>query len=171
MDVKVDQLHIVDYPDPVLRRTAVAIESVDDSVRDIAERMIELMHEAQGVGLAAPQVGLSLRMFVVNDPEAPDKSERVFINPVLSDPETENATRQEGCLSLPGINVDVKRPVGITIEATDLHGERFTLTSRDIAARIWQHEYDHLDGVLILDKMSALDKLANRRAIKELEAK
>lgn len=171
MDVKVDQLRIVNYPDPVLRQTAAPIESVDDTVRDIAARMIDLMHTAQGVGLAAPQVGLPLRMFVVNDPDRPDEPERVFINPVLSDPDSENQTRQEGCLSLPGIQVDVKRPIGITIEATDLDGQRFTMTSREIAARIWQHEYDHLDGVLILDKMSALDKLANRRAIKDLEAR
>jgi len=169
MPVKAEDLKIVRYPDPVLRREALPIDELTDEVRHVARRMIELMHEAEGVGLAAPQVGLSWRMFVANATREPD-DDRVFINPVLSDPARETEPRDEGCLSIPGVTVQVRRPRSIAIQATDLEGNRFTLTSDELPARVWQHEYDHLDGVLILDRMTPIDRLANRRAIKELEA-
>ena len=99
-----------------------------------------------------------------------EKDDRVFINPRLMDAGGESESVEEGCLSLPGINVNVRRPVAISIEATDLDGKMFRLQSEGLAARIWQHEYDHLDGKLILDRMTRIDKLANRKALKQLEA-
>lgn len=170
MPVDSQKLRIVLHPDPVLRQVAQPIEQVDDEVRAVARRMLELMHEAPGVGLAAPQVGLSWRMFVANDnPEAGAETDRVFINPELVEPSREVESAEEGCLSLPHIRAEIRRPQAITIHATDLQGERFSLTSDTLAARIWQHETDHLDGVLILDHMSPIDRMANRRAIKALE--
>ena len=162
-------LQIVLYPHPVLREVAQPLDAVDDHVRAVADRMIELMHEARGVGLAAPQVGLPWRMFVINPTNEPG-DDLVIINPELSAPGPYTEPRDEGCLSLPGITAEVTRPTEITLNALDRDGQPFTLTSDDFPARVWQHEFDHLDGVLILDKMTRIDRMANKRAIQELEA-
>ncbi|MEM9881424.1 MAG: peptide deformylase [Planctomycetota bacterium] len=167
-DVDPARLRIVKYPDPVLRRIAAPLPAVDDAVRAVASRMLELMREARGVGLAAPQVGLSWRMFVVN-PTGEPEDDRVFVNPALTDPGPHTAPRDEGCLSLPHVSAEVTRPTTITITALGLDGEPFTLTSDDFPARVWQHENDHLNGTLILDKMTRIDRLANKRAIADLE--
>jgi peptide deformylase len=170
MPVKPETLQIVHYPDPVLRKKAKAITSITDEVKAVAARMIELMHESRGVGLAAPQVGLSWRLFVANA-TGDEEDDQVFINPVLKDAGEEVEPHEEGCLSIPGVRVQVRRPKVITVEATDLDGNAFSMTSDDLDARIWQHETDHLNGVLILDKMTAMDKLAVRRTLKDLEAR
>lgn len=169
MAVDVEKLTIVNYPHPVLRETARPVAEVTDEVRAVAARMIELMHRAPGVGLAAPQVGLPWRMFVAN-PTGEEGDDRVYINPELALGQGEKAARDEGCLSLPGITVEVSRPAEARIRATGLDGQAFEDSSDELLARIWQHEYDHLDGVLIIDKMGPMDRMANRRAIKELEA-
>lgn len=168
MSVRVESLAIVNYPHPVLREKAQPIEQVDDEVRAVAQRMIELMHQAPGVGLAAPQVGLPWRMFVAN-PTGEEGDDRVYINPEIVELTGGNAARDEGCLSLPNITVEVTRPAGAKIHATGLDGEAFEDAADELLARIWQHEYDHLDGVLIIDKMSPMDRMANKRAIRELE--
>lgn len=168
MAIEPQQLVIVHYPHPVLRQKAEAIAEVTEEVKAVAEKMIELMHEAPGVGLAAPQVGLPWRMFVAN-PTGEAGDDRVYINPELSEAGGGNAARDEGCLSLPGVTVEVTRPAEIKIRATNLEGKAFEDAGDDLIARIWQHEYDHLDGVLIIDKMSPMDRMANKRAIKELE--
>lgn len=168
MAVDLENLAIVYYPHPVLREKAKPIERVDDEVIAVAQRMIELMHQAPGVGLAAPQVGLPWRMFVANPTGEPD-DDRVYINPELSDLGGGNAARDEGCLSLPDITVQVTRPAAATIRATGIDGQAVEESADDLLARIWQHEYDHLDGVLIIDKMSPMDKLANKRVLREME--
>lgn len=173
-------LDIVIYPDPVLRAKAKPLEKVSDEVRRVAKRMIELMREADGIGLAAPQVGLSWRMFVVDVPSGDDRSPdadpptatdgpRFYINPKLSDPKGAPVPWEEGCLSLPDIRGDVLRPPVITISALDLDGKPFTHTAGGLLARCWQHEIDHLDGVLILDRMTQMSRLKNRAAVKDLE--
>lgn len=169
MVVCADTLQVVCYPDPVLQKSAVPIGQVTDEIRAVARRMLELMYEFPGVGLAAPQVGLGWRLFVANPTLEPNE-DRVFVNPVLSNTSKKMADSEEGCLSLPGITAKIRRPVAITVEALDLDGKSFRLTSDEIAARVWQHEIDHLDGILILDRMSPIDKIANRRAVKELES-
>lgn len=168
MAVDPAQLEIVHYPAPVLRQKARPIEQVNDEIHTIARRMIELMHLAPGVGLAAPQVGLAWRMFVAN-PTGEAGDDRVYINPQLEST-GERIAREEGCLSLPNVTVEVARPQSVTIRATNLEGEAFEDSADDLLARIWQHEYDHLDGVLIIDKMGPMDRMANKRALKELEA-
>jgi peptide deformylase len=168
MSVDPAQLRIVVYPDPSLRRRAGPVDPNDESVRAVARRMIELMHEADGVGLAAPQVGLPWRVFVTNGREA-DPVDRVYMNPRLhTDGEWETA--EEGCLSLPDIRVDVRRPDAARITAIGLDGSEFTCDLQGFMARVCQHENDHLDGVLIIDKMSPMDRLATRKQLKELEA-
>ncbi len=164
-----EELKIVLYPDPVLRRVAEPVQAVTDEVRGVVRQMLQLMHQARGVGLAAPQVGLSWRLFVAN-PTGDPADDRVFINPKLTLPSDRKHTRDEGCLSIPRVTGDITRPLGITIDALDENGQAFQLTSDDLAARVWQHENDHLDGILILDRMPAIDKVANRQAIHDLEA-
>ncbi len=168
MTTRVEDLAIVYYPDPCLRRVCTPVEAVDDHVRAVCRRMLEIMHEAPGVGLAAPQVGLDWRLFVTNHTGEP-ADDMVFINPVLTDPSRRMEEHEEGCLSLPEIRAQIRRPIEITIEATDIDGHRFTATSDDLPARIWQHEYDHLDGVLITDRMAPIDRMANQKALREME--
>lgn len=161
-------LEILQYPDPVLRMVARPIDPIDDIVRAVAARMLELMHEAEGAGLAAPQVGLPWRMFVTRaDDEHPD---RVFINPNMVELGGDLEVRAEGCLSLPGLTLDIRRPAFATMTCLDLDGCTLTLTATDLMARVWQHEHDHLNGVMIIDKMTPIDRIANRRLLKELEA-
>ena len=168
MTVSTDKLQIVWYPDPALRRRAARVQRIDENVRAVAQRMLELMREAGGVGLAGPQVGLNWRIFVANITGEPADA-RVFINPVLRDPTRRTEPHEEGCLSLPHVTGEVTRPLGITIEAFDEHGRSVSLTAEGLEARVWQHEHDHLDGVLIIDRMPRADRMANRRALLELE--
>lgn len=177
-------LHIVHYPADVLRQRAADVPAVTDHVRAVARRMFELMHEAEGIGLAAPQVGLPWRLFVVQIDDSEDsRRERpsadapptvtdgpeVYINPVLLDPIGPPVAGPEGCLSLPDIRGDVLRPPVITIEFTNLDGQRRRKTGAGLLARCWQHEYDHLEGVLIIDRFSPIQRIKNRSALRDLE--
>lgn len=182
MPVNATSLMIQTYPASVLRKKAEPIVAVTDEVIAVADRMLELMHEAKGIGLAAPQVGLSWRMFIVEiDPEnkrakakagaiatATDGPE-VYINPRFSEASTSVEPGEEGCLSIPGVYGDVLRPPTITITATGLDGKEFTRTGTGLLARCWQHENDHLDGVLILDRMIAPHRVKNRIKVRDLE--
>jgi peptide deformylase len=173
-------LAIVQYPDPALRRRGQPIGQITDEVRVVAGRMIELMFQAEGIGLAAPQVGLPWRLFVAHipatdgrsvesNPPTATKAPTVYINPTLSEPRGEIVPYEEGCLSLPDIRGDVLRPETITITATDLEGRQFTQSGTGLLARCWQHEIDHLDGVLIIDRMTQMSRLKNRAAVRTLE--
>lgn len=173
-------LHILHYPEPTLRRKAREVTESTEVIRAVAARMIELMFEAEGIGLAAPQVGLPWRMFVAHvpasetrsvdsDPPTATREPVVYVNPVLSAPTGPLEPYEEGCLSLPEIRGEVLRPAGITISATDAAGVPFTQTGWGLLARCWQHETDHLDGVLILDRMTQMSRLKNRSAVRRLE--
>jgi peptide deformylase len=164
MPINAGQLTIVQYPDPVLRERAKAIAKIDDQVRAVVSRMIELMQSVKGVGLAAPQVGLGWRMFVTDVPD--DGGPRVYINPRLTDLGKEQDIYEEGCLSLPGIHVDMKRPTSATIHAQDLEGRDIVENSDAFAARVWQHELDHLNGLLIIDALSAAERRSAVAALK-----
>jgi peptide deformylase len=151
-------MQIVPYPHPALRWKSRDITRVDDTLRVVVERMFELMYESKGIGLAANQVGLPIRLFVVNvsgDPEKKDE-EVVFINPVIRN-RSGQAVGEEGCLSLPGLYADVARPETITVEAFDLDGQPFRIKTDDLPARVIQHETDHLDGVLFIDRIEETD--------------
>ena len=173
-------LHIVFHPAPVLREKAQAIAEQTEETNAIARKMIDLMREAEGIGLAAPQVGLPIRMFVAEVPEGDEREAGadpptattgpiVFINPELSAPSADLEPFEEGCLSLPEIRGDVRRPSQITVTATGLDGERFTFRAGGLLARCIQHENDHLDGVLIIDKFTHTSRLKNRASIRRLE--
>jgi len=167
LDVDASGLFIVKYPDPRLAVTCEPLARVDDSVRAVIDRMIELMFEARGVGLAAPQVGIAARMFVAS-PTFDPADRRVYVNPeiIASDGVQDG---EEGCLSFPGITCKVKRKKIVTVRAMDRDGNAFEEDGEDLTARIIQHEIDHLDGRLLVDRMGTVARLANRRLLRELE--
>lgn len=165
-----EELKIIHYPDPRLRKMSVNVEQFDESVQRLAARMLELMREHKGVGLAAPQVGINLRLFVIN-PSGEPNDDRVYVNPQLSEPDGGEEESEEGCLSLPNITANILRTRTLRIDALDLAGKPFTDTQSGYIARIWQHEFDHLNGTLITDRMGAVAKMAARKTLKELEEK
>ncbi len=164
----IEKLNIVLYPDPVLRERCTRIDTFDGQLAELVQRMEWLLHEAHGVGLAAPQVGVPIRLFLCNPTGEPDDTS-VWINPVLSDLEGV-VESEEGCLSIPGVTVPKRRAATLTIEGFDIEGKPQKAEVVDLAARVCQHENDHLDGVLIVDAMSEITELANRRMIQQLKA-
>jgi peptide deformylase len=137
------------YPDAALRLHARPVEAFDDTLRQLVERMTTLMHEASGVGLAANQVGVLKRVFVFQLEEGDD---RAIVNPEIVERSDEIESADEGCLSLQGVTVPVERSVALTIAGRDERGEEVRLELTEMAARVVQHELDHLDGVLIVDR-------------------
>jgi len=139
------------YPDPVLRMRANEVESFDDDLRRLVRRMKDLMQDANGVGLAGTQVGTLQRVFVLQ-PEGEDEAPRALVNPVLTATSEVTIGDTEGCLSMQGVTIPVERPVKVTIEGKDENGEDVRLELEERDARVVQHELDHLDGILILDR-------------------
>jgi len=164
-----EDLKIIYYPDPRLKKASKPLETIDESIKGLAARMFELMREHKGVGLAAPQVGQNLRLFVMNHTGEPG-DDRVYINPQLVEAEGSDEG-EEGCLSLPGINAQIVRDKTLRILATDLSGNAVDQKASGYQARVWQHEFDHLNGTLITDRMGAVAKMAARKKLKEMEEK
>jgi peptide deformylase len=163
-------LRIIQFPHPTLRRISKPLRRVDDELRNIVREMFDLMYQAKGIGLAANQVDLPYRLFVLNltgDASEPDE-EQVFINPALSDPKG-TAEAEEGCLSLPGLYSAVRRPESITVNAYDLSGQEIEETVDGLFARAVQHETDHLNGVLFIDRLSPTTRIALRDVLEEFE--
>jgi peptide deformylase len=156
------------YPQPVLGKKARPIEVIDDSIRTLAERMKDLMVEHKGVGLAGPQAGVDLRIFVVSV-DGTRENAKVYINPTI-EVSGGLAENEEGCLSLPGLWGKIKRYKKCTVKATDLDGRPFTEEGEGLLARAFQHEYDHLEGIMIKDRFSTAAKLRARKRLAELEA-
>ncbi len=155
------------YPQPVLRKVAEPVEVFDDELRRTVEAMFELMVRSNGVGLAAPQVGLRKRILVLNATgEEPDAL--VLINPRLVERSGPETTFEEGCLSFPGIFAEIRRPDTCVVEAQDVDGKSFRAAYEGFPSRIIQHEYDHLEGVLLVDRMSPADKVRHKAALQEL---
>jgi peptide deformylase len=160
-------LQLVVYPDPKLKTLAKEVQVFDEWLAAVVERMKNMMVEHKGVGLAAPQVGLSLRIFVAS-PTGKREDARAYINPLLMD-EHGQEEGEEGCLSLPDIRIKVERFKAVRVEAVDERDQAFSVALEDFPARVVQHENDHLDGILLIDRLSPMAKLANRKKIKELE--
>ena len=147
------QMSVILFPHPILRYTAKPIKRVDAMLHQIAERMFELMYAHRGVGLAATQVNLPIRLFVMNPTgHKGEGEERVLINPVISRPRS-NEEQEEGCLSLPNVNGNVIRAKTIRVNAFDLNGQELNEDFSGFDARIIQHETDHLNGMLFIDRM------------------
>jgi len=162
-----DDLKIIKYPDPVLKRVAKPVEHFNDDLKDLTNKMFELMRQAKGVGLAAPQVAQSIRLFVMN-PTGKPEDDRIYINPILTDAEGEEEA-EEGCLSIPDLHVQIFRAKTLRMQAKDLHGNDIDQTETGYIARIWQHETDHLNGILLTDRMGPTARMTNRKLLKELE--
>lgn len=156
---------IVLMGDPVLRREADPVESFDAELAELVEDMFETMYAAEGIGLAAPQIGISRRIFVldVRDEDDPAGGRFVLINPEIVEHSRETDKGTEGCLSIPGIEEVVERPARVRVRARDVEGEWFEVEGDELLARALQHEADHLDGVLFLDRISPLKR---RMAVK-----
>jgi len=160
------------YPQPVLRKEAAPVEAFDEGLAATVAAMYRRMYASKGVGLAAPQVGIKQRILVINpegDPEKPEQ-ELTLINPRIVDTFGAETTMEEGCLSFPGIYAEVVRPDGCKVAAQDLEGNELELELEGFPSRVIQHEYDHLQGILLVDRMSAADKLRHRAALDELVA-
>lgn len=147
-------MEIVTYPHPTLRHKSKPIKRVDAELRAVVKEMFELMYAAKGIGLAANQVDLPIRLFIVNlEGDREEGEEMVFINPVISNPKG-SEQGEEGCLSLPGLYGNVVRPKKVRVNAYNLQGEEISADIDGLCARVVQHETDHLDGVLFIDRMT-----------------
>ncbi len=149
------------FGDPVLRRPAAPVGNVDGALVRLVDAMFETMYDAPGVGLAAPQVGVQQRFFVYDVGTGPE----VLVNPEVVDHQDE-WTYEEGCLSLPGLSFDVVRPKLVTISATDLDGNDVVVEGDELLGRVFLHEIDHLDGVLMLDRLEPADRKAAMRELR-----
>ena len=164
-DTTIGRLELVEYPHPALLRRAKPIVRIDADVCEAVARMFDIMYEAQGIGLAANQVALPYRLFVVNTAgRRGDGEEYVFINPVLSRPRG-TAVQEEGCLSLPGVRMDVRRPERIVVDAWSLAGAPIHMDIDGLLARVVQHEFDHLEGRLFTDRLPEAAALEVRREL------
>lgn len=169
-------LDIVKYPDPFLKTTATPVETVDDSVRKLIDDMIETMYHARGIGLASVQVGDARRVIVLDVPDE-DENERVkgknlmaFVNPEIIWSEGETIF-EEGCLSVPGVNADVERAARLRLKAMDRDGNPVELEAEGLLAIALQHEIDHINGILFIDRLSRLKReLIKRKYMKALQS-
>ncbi|NLE02667.1 MAG: peptide deformylase [Fibrobacter sp.] len=156
------------YGNPVLRKTARAVDVFDEKLKQFVKDMIETMRVEDGVGLAAPQVGESVQIAVI-DITAGEGTPYVLINPVIFESSEDNVTAEEGCLSLPGITVNVTRPAKVSVRAFDENGTEYEIRNADgLLARALQHEIDHLNGIMIVDHISALQKTMINKKLKKL---
>lgn len=149
-------LRVVTYEDELLSKKSEKIEKIDKNIKKLARDMYEVMYFANGIGLAAVQVGVLKRMFVV---DVPDNGKFVMINPRIIEKSKETIVYEEGCLSLPGIANDVERAKTITVEYQDLDGNKKILEATDLLATCIQHEYDHIEGILFIDRLSPEKRL------------
>ncbi len=170
-------MKVVKLGEDVLRKKAEPIENIDDSLRSLINEMFITMHEHDGIGLAGPQIGVSIRLFVI---ELDDEQRHVFINPQIISTSQETGMYTEGCLSIPGVYEEIERPLGITVQAQNENGKFFSLTADGLLARAIQHEYDHLEGILFIDRgdpdfkqktIESFAKKQERRLKKEAEKK
>ena len=170
-------LPIVAYGDPVLKKRAVDIDEDYPNLKQLIDNMFETMYHANGIGLAAPQIGKAIRLFVVDatpvaegedgDPTCED-FKRVFINPIILEESGEEWSCEEGCLSIPNLREEVKRKPRLKIEYYDEHWDLYEEELDGFAARVVQHEYDHIEGVLFIDKISPLKRTLLRGKLNDI---
>ena len=143
-------MSIVKLGDPILKKHSVVVPDINDEIRTLVNGMFEAVERGKGVGLAAVQVGELLRLFIT---KVPGDDPRVFINPDILETSIEQVTMEEGCLSIPGLYTDVIRPKSVRVQAWNEKGRPFTLSAEDYLARVIQHEFDHLNGVLFIERV------------------
>jgi peptide deformylase len=165
-DVDIEKCEITHFPAKVLKEPSRDIETIDDNTRRLVDKMIDIMLEQKGIGLAAPQAGVPLRLFIISLDNSRD-STRVYINPTVT-PTGQMDSLEEGCLSIPKVYTKVKRYKKCTVTATDLDGNEFTEEAEGLYARCLQHEYDHIQGITIADRMGSAAKIVHRKQMKKL---
>jgi peptide deformylase len=165
--IDIENCHITHIPAQVLAEPAKSVEKIDESVHRLVDKMADIMVEHKGVGLAGPQAGVPLRIFIISL-DGQKENVRAFINPtVVCDGKT--VSNEEGCLSVPGVFTRIRRYKKCTVTATGLDGKVFTEEAEDLYARALQHEFDHINGTTIADKMSTVAKIAHRKKLQELK--
>ncbi|KAF8399686.1 hypothetical protein HHK36_015557 [Tetracentron sinense] len=165
-------LKIVEYPDPILRAKNKRIDTYDENLKKLVDEMFDVMYKTDGIGLSAPQVGINVQLMVFNPVgERGEGEEIVLINPRVNKYSRKMVLFNEGCLSFPRIYADVERPESLKIDARDITGARFTVNLSGLPARVFQHEFDHLQGILFCDRMTeeVLDSI--RAELQALEKK
>jgi len=167
MTIDVEKCRITHYPAQVLGKASRPVEKIDDNIRRLAAKMLDIMIEQKGIGLAAPQAGVSLRLFIISL-DGSRENVRAYVNPTVKaeGPLVEN---EEGCLSVPGIFTKIKRYSQATVTATGLDGKTFTEKGEGLYARALQHEFDHIEGVTIVNRMPTTARIAHRKQLKMLE--
>jgi peptide deformylase len=154
------------FGDPVLRERATEVTSIDGAIARLADDMIQTMRAAPGIGLAAPQIGVQKRLFVYEVPDGTDGA-KAMVNPVITEFEGE-WEYEEGCLSVPGLHFNIVRPKRIHISGFDLDGKEVTIEADELEARMFQHELDHLDGVLLLEHLDDEQRREAKKALREM---
>ncbi|MGA2678847.1 MAG: peptide deformylase [Sedimentisphaerales bacterium] len=167
MTIDVEKCHITHYPAEVLVKPALPVDKIDDTIRRLVDKMTDLMVELKGVGFAAPQAGVPLRLFIISL-DGSRNNVRVYVNPTVKGegPIVEN---EEGCLSVPGVYTKIKRYSIAAVTATDLDGKTFTDKGDGLYARALQHEFDHIEGVTIVNRMPTIARITYRKQLKKLE--
>jgi peptide deformylase len=165
-EININNCKITRYPSKVLASTAQPIEKIDDTIHRLVKKMTEIMIEQKGIGLAGPQAGVPLRIFIISL-DGTAENVRVYINPTVTASGDLDAV-EEGCLSIPGVYSKIKRYKHAKVTATDLDGSEFTESADGLYARALQHEYDHLEGVTIAQRMGPASKIAHRRQLNKL---
>lgn len=164
--IDVEKCKITHYPAAVLGRAAEPVKEIDDTIRRLVEKMTDIMLANKGVGLAGPQAGVALRLFIVSLDGSRDNV-RAYINPTVT-PAGDLEEMEEGCLSVPGVWTKIRRYKRATVTATDLDGNEFTEEAEGLHARCLQHESDHLEGRTIVNRMGQTAKIAHRRQLRKL---
>jgi len=165
--IDVDKCQITHYPAGVLGGRAEPVEEINDNIRQLVDKMTDIMLKNKGVGLAAPQVGVSLRLFIISI-DGSRENVRAYVNPMVT-PVGELDAVDEGCLSVPGIYTKIRRYKKCKVTATDLNGNEFTDEAEGLYARALQHEYDHIEGITIVNRMGQPAKIVHRKQLKKLE--
>jgi len=167
---------IIKYPNQILRKKCKEVKETTEEIKNLGRDMVETMIEGQGIGLAAPQVGELKRIIVVHPikertaDEKTSKKPQVFINPRITKKSKETEIGEEGCLSFPGLFLKIKRRKAVEIEALNENGEKIQVRAEGLPARIFQHEIDHLDGILFIDKLGFWQKLKTKQKLKQYES-
>ena len=161
---------IVIYGDPVLPEKAQPVETIDREIKDLVSDLTDTLKEAQGLGLAAPQIGVSRRVFIIDLSVIDINADlKVFINPEIIEAGGEPVEYEEGCLSFPGLYQKITRPAWVKVRAIDINGNAFEIATDGMLARAIQHEFDHLEGILFIDRMSALTRTMIQGRLRKLQ--
>jgi len=164
------EFEVVLYPDPILRKVSEPVQAFDADLQAVVEAMLTRMRKSKGVGLAGPQVGLRSRILVLN-PTDDGKDDLVLVNPTILSRSGDRTVFEEGCLSFPGIYAEITRPDRCAVRYVDPSGESMEREFSGFVSRIVQHEYDHLEGILLVDRMSPVEKLKHKAALEDLVAR